>query len=169
MKTITFSLFLIAILTFSIGCSTENPICSDNFCVQGVIFPKSELFEDEEFDTLPNHFTEQSLINLFTVKTPGDFEPVTITGKLDWDFFSEDWEYWENNVTYLKKVTCEINDEGEFGENRVLLVILNNDTVQSDADSTEHVEFLGIASVELTEWVNVGTFKGNIVGAPIKE
>ena len=46
MKLFTFSLLAIALL-FSLGCSTENPICSDNFCVVGEVFPRSELDTDD--------------------------------------------------------------------------------------------------------------------------
>ena len=150
------------------GCSTENPLCTDNYCVVGEVFAKSNLEDGQAYDDLPASVSEQSLIDLISIKTPGDFQPVTVTGTLDWDFTSEDWQYRENRVTYLKKVLLEILDEGKFGENRVLLVFLNKDTVRRDADSTEHVDFLGTGTIQLTEWVNVGTFRGDIVGAPTK-
>ena len=64
---------------------------------------------------LLNRKSAQSLISLFSIQTPGDFQPVTVTGTLDWDFGSEEWQYREDRVTYLKKVTLEILDEGKFG------------------------------------------------------
>ena len=35
-----------ALMIFTIGCSTENPLCSDNYCVEGEIYPRSELVGD---------------------------------------------------------------------------------------------------------------------------
>ena len=167
MKLFTFSLLAIAIV-FSFGCSTENPLCTDNYCVEGEVFAKSDLEDGQSYDDLPASVSEQSLIDLFSIQTPGDFESATVTGTLDWDFTSENWQYREDRVTYLKKVLLEILDEGEFGENRVILVLLNKDTVRRDADSAEHVDFLGTGTINLTEWVNIGTFRGDIVGAPTK-
>ena len=114
MKLFTFSLFVIAVV-FSLGCSTENPLCSTNYCVVGEIFEKSDLEQGQAYDDLPANISEQSLISLFSIQTPGDFQPVTVTGTLDWDFGSEEWQYREDRVTYLKKVTLEILDEGKFG------------------------------------------------------
>ena len=163
---IMFIVFVAMILT--IGCSTENPLCTTNYCVTGEVFAKSDLDDGQSYDDVPASVSEQSLIDLLSIQTPGDFESTTVTGTLDWDFRSTDWQYREDRVTYLKKVILEILDEGQFGENRVILVLLNTDTVQRDADFTEHVDFLGTGTIELTQWVNVGTFKGDIVGAPTK-
>ena len=157
-----------ALMIFTIGCSTENPLCSTNYCVEGEVFAKSDLEDGQAYDDLPASVSEQSLIDLISIKTPGDFQPVTVTGTIDWDFTSEDWQYREDRVTYLKKVTLEILDQGKFGVNRVLLVLLNKDTVRRDADFTEYVDFLGTGTIQLTEWVNAGTFRGDIVGAPTK-
>ena len=52
MKLFTFSLFAIAIV-FTFGCSTENPLCTDNFCVEGEIYAKSDLAEGVEYGELP--------------------------------------------------------------------------------------------------------------------
>ena len=52
MKLFPFSLFAIAIV-FTLGCSTENPLCTDNFCVEGEIYAKSDLAEGVEYGELP--------------------------------------------------------------------------------------------------------------------
>lgn len=44
------TLFILYLFTTSLGCGTENPICSDNYCVTGEIFPKSELDPDTTYD-----------------------------------------------------------------------------------------------------------------------
>jgi len=48
---------------FVIGCSTENPLCTDNYCVTGEIFLKSELEEDQEFSELP--IDDDTLFSVF--------------------------------------------------------------------------------------------------------
>ena len=52
MKRLTFSLFIIAIIS-TLGCSTENPLCTDNFCIEGEIYPKSDLAAGVEYVDLP--------------------------------------------------------------------------------------------------------------------
>ena len=169
MRLFTFSLIVIAVV-FTLGCSTENPLCTDNYCIKGEIFLKTDLEEDETFDELPGTVSEQTLINLLTVDV-GEytFESVEVTGEIDWDFLDTDWQYRENNVTYLKKVILEIEaDEGRFGENRILLIHLNKDTVRRDANFIERVDFLGTETIKLTHHIGIATFKGDIVDAPTK-
>ena len=75
-----FFLLLLFALT-PIACSTENPLCTDNFCVEGEIFEKADLATDAPFDELPATVDEERVIELLTV-TPQDsdaFEPVNIT------------------------------------------------------------------------------------------
>lgn len=161
---------LIAFAMFILGCGTENPVCTDTYCITGEVFLRSELEEGQPFEELPATVSEQELINLLTVDV-GEyrFEPITVTGRVDWDFQDTDWQYRENRVTYLKKVILEIEaDAGRFGENRVILVHLNKDTVETDAQFVEYVDFLGTARIRLTHHIGIATFKGNIVGAPTK-
>ena len=164
-------LFLIFVLVMAIvGCETTNPLCTENYCIEGEIYLKSDLEADATFDTLPGTVSEETLINLLTVDV-GEytFESVEITGKIDWDFLDTDWQYRENSVTYLKKVILEIEaDQGEFGENRIILVHLNTDTVSRDANFVEHVDFLGTETITLTHHIGIAEFNGNIVGAPTK-
>ena len=153
-----------------LGCETVNPLCSDTYCIEGEIYLKSDLEADATFDTLPGTVSEETLINLLTVDV-GEytFESVNITGKVDWDFLDTDWQYRENSVTYLKKVILEIEaDQGEFGENRIILVHLNKDTVRLDANFVEHVDFLDTETITLTHHIGIAEFNGNIVGAPTK-
>ena len=57
-----------ALMIFTIGCSTENPLCSTTYCVDGEIFLRSQLLEDEEFSEV--NVVEQSLIAAFANATP---------------------------------------------------------------------------------------------------
>lgn len=53
MKNTTFLLVLIFSIVFSgLGCSTENPLCTDSYCVEGEIYPRSDLYSDEEVSDL---------------------------------------------------------------------------------------------------------------------
>ena len=195
MKLYTSSLFLILFLAFSfMGCDAQNPVCSDNFCVVGEVFLRSELEENQEFSeanvddsqilavlagtpeptteptTEPETQLQSEPVDLATADVGEfNFKSVTVTGLLDWDFLSEEWQYRENRITYLKKVTLEFeSDTGKFGENRVILVHLNKDTVRRDANFVEHVPFLDTASIQLTHHIGIAEFKGDIVGAPTK-
>ena len=163
-------LILTVFVMLTLGCETENPICTDTYCITGEVFPRSELEEEQSFDEFPATVSEQELIDLLTVDV-GEytFEEIAVTGRVDWDFLDADWQYRENRITYLKKVILEFEiDEGRFGENRIILVHLNKDTVRRDANFREHVEFLGNATIDLTHHVGIAEFQGNIVGAPTK-
>ena len=172
MRYLAFLSMLVLLITIAIflGCETVNPLCSDTYCIEGEIYLKSDLEEGQTFDNMPGSVDEEMLINLLTVDVGEyDFQPITVTGKIDWDFLDDNWEYRENRVNYLKKVVLELtSDTDEFGENRIILVHLNKDTVEKDENSVEYVDFLGTASIHLTHHVGIATYKGDIVGAPTK-
>ena len=50
---VTRFLLTILVLSFAIGCSTENPLCTDNYCITGEIFSKDDLEADQPFEVLP--------------------------------------------------------------------------------------------------------------------
>ena len=45
------SIMMILIFMLVIGCETRNPVCSENYCVIGAIFPCSEI-GDGQFEEL---------------------------------------------------------------------------------------------------------------------
>ena len=51
MKLFTYSFLFIAVACVS-GCSTENPLCTDNYCVEGEIYPRSELATGQAYSEL---------------------------------------------------------------------------------------------------------------------
>lgn len=55
MKLVIFSVILVISLAFSIGCSTENPLCTDSYCIEGNAYPRSDLRSDEEVSELAIH------------------------------------------------------------------------------------------------------------------
>lgn len=44
---------LITAFLFSLGCETTNPLCTDNYCVEGEIYPKSDLRPGAKYGELP--------------------------------------------------------------------------------------------------------------------
>ena len=57
-----------ALMIFTIGCSTENPLCSTTYCVSGEVFLRSELLEGEEFSEID--VVESQLLAAFANATP---------------------------------------------------------------------------------------------------
>ena len=57
--------FMALILLTCIACSTENPLCTDNYCVEGEIFVRSEL-GDREFSELPATVNEERILGILT-------------------------------------------------------------------------------------------------------
>ena len=54
MKRLTLSRILTLFLLFSfLGCETINPLCTENYCVEGEIYPKSELRVGAKYGELP--------------------------------------------------------------------------------------------------------------------
>ena len=58
------------IFMLAIGCETQNPVCSENYCVIGAIFPRSEL-GDGEFEELPASVDEETVVGLLAGKYQG--------------------------------------------------------------------------------------------------
>lgn len=52
------------------GCETQNPVCSENYCVMGEIFPRSEIGE-REFEELPASVDEKTVVGLLAGKSQG--------------------------------------------------------------------------------------------------
>ena len=187
MKLLSFSLIVIAVVSSLSAVQPRTPSVLQTFvllarCSHAPSLKITQAFSEVDIDdtvifaTLAGGDTPVQTTPVATTLPPDDvapgehtFEPVEVTGIIDWDFRDTDWQYRENSVTYLKKVTLEIEaDEGRFGENRVLLIHLNKDTVTRDENFTEHVDFLGTETIKLTHHIDIATFKGDIVGAPTK-
>ena len=154
-----------------VGCSTENPLCTDIYCVEGKIYPRSQLVSREYEDI--GIIIESLNFN--------QFEPMTVVGRIDWENNDPDWIYTENDVDYIIKATLEyIDDSGtRFGENRKIVVHFNKDTVISYIDDDgfviEIIDINGTGEISrdeceilLTEYVDIATYKGDIIGAPTK-
>ena len=43
---------LIVSIAIFLGCETQNPLCTETYCVEGEIFPRSDLYEDDEVSDL---------------------------------------------------------------------------------------------------------------------
>lgn len=57
--------------TLMYGCSTQNPLCNDLYCVEGKIYPKSELAPGDTFTELAIDINEKTLID--TILSSKDF------------------------------------------------------------------------------------------------
>lgn len=106
MKSLMVLLILCFLFITTLGCGTENPICSDNFCVTGEIFPKNELDPDVTYDAVT--VDESAVLTMFTntqppphtktpdVATDSPQPDVTLT-----DIISD---VGKGNKTYLNKI-----------------------------------------------------------------
>ncbi len=68
------TLFFIAFGFVSVGllgCATEDPLCTDNYCVIGEVFERDAL-EDDSFMELPENIREQDILRI--VNSPADAE-----------------------------------------------------------------------------------------------
>lgn len=73
-------LLTVLVLSFVIGCSTENPLCTDNYCITGEIFSKDDLEADQPFEVLP--IDESALIAAIDAATVQDGTDVIRTPKI---------------------------------------------------------------------------------------
>ena len=90
-------LILIVFAILSLGCETENPICTDNYCVTGEIFPREEL-GGQDFQEAPSTISENQLLALFTER------PDEVVPSLDDT----------DDIFYINGVIQYINDENTF-------------------------------------------------------
>lgn len=82
-ETMKKSLYLLVIFSIAtLGCETQNPLCTDNYCVTGEIFPKSELGEGVDYGTLP--LDESALLDAFENPPPGDMIAKNVPSYRDW-------------------------------------------------------------------------------------
>ena len=95
--------YLFALTVFvilALGCGTENPICTDNYCVTGEIFSREDLGE-RDFQEAPETISEDQLLALFTER------PNEVIPSLD---NTEDTD----DIFYINGVIQYINDENTF-------------------------------------------------------
>ena len=65
-----------ALMIFTLGCNTENPLCTDNYCVEGEIYPRSELVGDFSPIAVDDSVVFATLVGgvkpVETIETPAD-------------------------------------------------------------------------------------------------
>ena len=154
-----------------LGCGTQNPICTDNYCVTGEIFPKTEL-NGRAFDEMPATVNEAEILALLNESdtNPDVFQPVTIVGEVSWELGDDAWAYSDEDGEWLRQISVEIIADSLDRENRKIHVILNKDTLAADTNSVRFVSFLGprAHSVKLTERTGIAQYKGDIIGIPTR-
>ena len=181
MRYIAFLLYatLMCVFVMLAGCSNENPICTDSFClipregVEGDIIEVDEskvlalIGKDSTIETTPP--IAPDVDDSTPPPTAYTFEPVEITGRLSWTLLNDDWEYTENGILYLKKVIVEIETDAQaLGANRVLLVNLEPHAIRRDATFKEYVPLFAQKIVKLTGVLGIGEYQGEIKGVPTK-
>ena len=94
------ALILMLSVVLLAGCETLNPICSDNFCVEGEIFPKSDLDEDQPYDEAPSTLSESQFLNLLS---NGNIQPIDtrITAEQVYD---------GDTISDVKVLVCKLCD-----------------------------------------------------------
>lgn len=171
MKMYTIRLIFLCQLLLLVSCSARNLPDTSNHPTEDKIFFRGETINDPRY-TQGSAIDWRTLIYLLTADV-GEyaFEPLLVTGKIDWDFLSEQWQYQQKYVTYLRKLTLEIETQTRtplFTRNRVILVHLNKDTLYRDENNLEYVDFRGAATIRLTHHIGVASFRGDIIDVPTK-
>ena len=144
--------FLILCSITNIGCQTSNPICSDNFCVTGEIFAKSDLEEGQDFDNAPATISEQEFLNLLS---NGNIQPINTS-------ISEEQVYDGDTIKDVKILICKTCDletpfpgmivEGDNIYREVNIRINGIDTPEMKPKKADHkTEALRLREKELAE------------------
>lgn len=169
MKSYTLLLIFAGSFLFLIGCSPPKIHDTDIYSVENKRFVNTEPNAVDKMLYIPDTNIElQTLINLLTADA-GEytFQPMVVTGKTDWDFLSEQWQYQRDNRIYLKKITLEIETNTPlFSGRRVIFVHLNKDTLYIDENSLGYIDFRGRVMIRLTDHIGIATFKGDILDVP---
>lgn len=144
-------LLILVMLVILFGCEAQNPICSDNFCVIGEVFPRSELEENQEFSEVN---VNDSKILAVLIGTPQpttelDTEPPTqLNTNITFADIVDDVAVNGVNSSYIGQ-TVTITAAVQFnyaGPNRVttpfVLLITHNDKVSFFVDDNDDVNDL---------------------------
>lgn len=119
-------LFFLAIVT--LGCNAENPICTDNFCAIGEVFPRSELDETQPFSEVD--IDDSDLIAMFSrTPTPVKTVPIqpvnTVTlADIVTDVESGSRKYLNQTVT----ITATVRTPNSVFKTGSITIVTNTDT-----------------------------------------
>ena len=140
--------FIYALMVFTIiGCGTgDNPLCTDNYCLTGEIFPKDDLQDSQAFRELPDTIDEAEILKLFTGKVSAqtDEKPIETQPGLG------DLRTLYGEVTHID---WDSTDDGNWVIKKVEIVTLDSDKYTITLDpvvSIDDVSFNNIIVVELT-------------------
>ena len=135
MRFLTFTLVAILVIAFT-GCEAQNPICSDNFCVIGEVFPRSELEENQEFSEVN---VDDSQILAVLIGTPEHLttepDPEVTLADIISDVANGGRQYVGETVTLTATVEVNLTDADHDAialvtnsENITFLVTSHNET-----------------------------------------
>ena len=119
------ALFCLVMSATLFGCETVNPICSDNFCVVGEVFPRSEI-GDREFSEVD---VNDSQILAILVGTPQpattEFSTVVTIADIISDVADRGTQYIEETVTLSATVNLNLTDD----EQEAITLVTNNENI----------------------------------------
>ena len=131
-------LLTIFVLSFVIGCSTENPLCTDNYCVTGEVFSKDELEAGQTFEVLP--IDEASLVTAIDAATVQDGTDVVRRPKVE-KTTPEEWETLieeQGKLPVLELITVTDTLRIQVAERPPTLCVSLNDEVINGVSYTAH-------------------------------
>jgi hypothetical protein len=142
MKLFTFSLIAVAVV-LTLGCETRNPICSENFCVVGEVFPRSKLDTAVFSEVAVDDTRILAILTGITpvtppVETPVD-DPVSVSMETivaDVTANGSNSEYKEKTVTLT--ATVEFSFTTQSGDT-VITLFTHNDNVSFYVDRVNTV------------------------------
>jgi len=125
------------VLSFVIGCSTENPLCTDNYCVTGEIFSKDELEGGQTFEVLP--IDESALIVAIDAATvqEGDVVRRPIVEKTtpeEWKTLIES----QGNIPVLELITVSETFRIQVGDKTPAFCVSLTDETIDGVNYTAH-------------------------------
>lgn len=135
-------LFCLAMFISLLGCEARNPVCSDNFCVVGEVFARSELQENQEFSevdvddsvifaTLLGTTTPVERIPVETEPTADDVVPLA---DIVADVASGGTRYSGKIITITAEVQADVST---FTDRDAITLITNNENVWFFVHSSE--------------------------------
>ena len=149
-------LLTIFVLSFVIGCSTENPLCTDNYCVTGEVFSKDELEAGQTFEVLP--IDEAALVAAIDAATVQDGMDVVRSPKVE-KTTPEEWETLideQGNIPVLEliKVTNAFRIQ-VAGVPRAFCVSLNDEVIEGKSYTAHRSTWIRLTSTTTRDFGNI--------------
>ena len=124
-------LLTLVLLASFFGCDAQNPVCSDNFCVVGEVFLRSDLDANQEFSEVD--VNDSVIFATLIGTTPVETTPVEPTVDDSVSLSSVVADVAAGGTTYAGKIitiTAEVEfDASIFDDNDAITLVTNDDDV----------------------------------------